>query len=261
VFDASRYPLAQESAYRPEDASIEVFRRVCRSRGISRAVLVHPSVYGADHRSYEDTLAANSDWLRGVAVVYPDEATTSDAQIERWNRLGTTGTRINRLFPSAPSQPERIVDRVKSLGWHVQVLTDITEDIALVKQISERNVPVVVDHFGHHSCRSLVASKGFKDLLSLMREGIAWVKFSAPYRVGARGSTWSTIQPVVDQLLQANAQRVVWGSDWPHPPNYKNPFSEPKEEDIGASIALWLPDAQLRRQVMETNPRSLYGVS
>lgn len=258
VFDAGRYPLADRSAYQPGLATIDAFRDVCRGRGIGKAVLVHPSVYGPDHCSYVDTLKAHADWLRGVAVVYPDDATTSDTQLEEWDRLGTVGARINRLFPNAPSLPDRIVDRVKPLGWHVQVLTDITEDIGLIKQIAQRDVPVVVDHFGHHPSGPLLAAAGFKDLLALMQEGVAWVKLSAPYRVGAQGAEWSAVRPLVDALLHANAHRVVWGSDWPHPPNPKHSFAEPAARDISASIASWLPDAQLRRQVMVLNPRCLY---
>ncbi|MGZ8138510.1 amidohydrolase family protein [Bordetella bronchiseptica] len=259
VFDASRYTLAAGSAYQPEDASLAAFRGVCRARGIGRAVLVHPSVYGADHSSYEDALAANGDWLRGVAVVYPDEATTPDARIEHWDLLGTAGTRINRLFPGAPQHPERIVERVKPFGWHVQVLTDIVEDIGLLRQIAARDVPVVVDHFGHHPHERLLRSAGWQDLLALVREGAAWVKLSAPYRVGAQGPTWAGAQALVDQLVQANPRQLVWGSDWPHPPDHRHPFPAPDQAAIGATIAQWLPDAPLRRQVMELNPLRLYG--
>ncbi|VDL08129.1 2-pyrone-4,6-dicarboxylic acid hydrolase [Bordetella pertussis] len=200
VFDASRYTLAAGSAYQPEDASLAAFRGVCRARGIGRAVLVHPSVYGADHSSYEDALAANGDWLRGVAVVYPDEATTPDARIEHWDLLGTAGTRINRLFPGAPQHPERIVERVKPFGWHVQVLTDIVEDIGLVRRIAARDVPVVVDHFGHHPHAQLLRSAGWQDLIALVRGGrpgsscrrrTGWARKARPGR--ARRRWWTSL--------------------------------------------------------------------
>lgn len=259
VFDSARYQLAPDCAYDPGDAPLSAFRATCNARGIRRGVLVHPSVYGADHSSFEDTLAAHNDWLRGVAVVYPDEALTPDAQIERWHALGARGTRINRLFPSAPRDVARVVDRVRPLGWHVQVLLDIVEDFDVVRQIVDRGLPVVIDHFGHHAADSLLGSPRFDDLLALLREGSAWVKLSAPYRLDPGAAPWGEVLRLADALLGANADRLVWGSDWPHPPNHKLPFDPPSEEAVTTSITDWLSDAALLERVMSTNPAALYG--
>ena len=259
VFDSARYRLAPDCAYAPGDAPLSAFRAICDARGVSRGVLVHPSVYGADHSSFEDTLAANNDWLRGVAVVYPDESITSDTRIERWHALGARGTRINRLFPSAPADVVRVVDRVRPLGWHVQVLLDIVDDFNVVRQIVDRGVPVVIDHFGHHAVDSLFESPRFGDLLALLREGRVWVKLSAPYRLDAGPAPWSQALRLADALIGANAERLVWGSDWPHPPNHKLPFDPPPEMALSASISEWLADAALLERVISINPATLYG--
>lgn len=259
-FDNARYPLTSSAAYKPHEASLAEFRALCETRGISRAVLVHPSVYGADHSSFEDALASDGDWLRGVAVVYPDERVTTDAQIERWNRLGTRGTRINRLFPDAPTDAETIMQRVKPFGWHVQVLIDLVEDIDLVKRIAATGVQVVVDHLGNHDPDELVRSAAFADLLALMREGTAWVKLSGAYRLQRTQGPWPSVGVVLDQLFQANDRQLVWGSDWPHPPNPSRPFPPPDVARVGETIRAWLKDSALLTRVMHENPERLYGV-
>jgi 2-pyrone-4,6-dicarboxylate lactonase len=258
VFDNSRYPLAPGCAYVPADAPLDTFRALCRSRGIGRAVLVHPSVYGADHTSFEDALTTDGDWLRGVAVVYPDQAVTSDAQIERWHTLGARGTRINRLFPGAPDNVDRVVDRVAPLGWHVQLLVDLVADIDIVRRIAARGVPVVIDHFGHHPVEALLASAAFADLLSLMREGLAWVKLSGAYRVQRTAGPWASVQPLVEALAGANDRQLVWGSDWPHPSSAVHPFPPPDEDEIGRTVAQWLQRSELADRVMRDNPARLY---
>ena len=257
VFD-SRYPLAPGCAYRPADAPMADFRALCVSRGIQRGVLVHPSVYGADHASFEDALVANGHWLRGVAVVYPDRATTADSKIELWHTLGARGTRVNRLFPGAPDDIDSVVDRVAPLGWHVQLLVDLVADIDIVRRIAARGVPVVIDHFGHHSVEALLKSGAFADLLALMREGLAWVKLSGGYRVQRTVGPWSSLEPLVDALAGANDRRLVWGSDWPHPSSAVHPFPHPGNEAIGDTVRLWLRNADLLRRVMQENPAHLY---
>lgn len=258
VFDNARYPLAPGGAYIPKDAPLDAFRKVCESGGIQRAVLVHPSVYEADHSSFEDALAANGDWLRGVAVVYPDATVTSDAQIARWHELGACGTRINRLFPGAPDDIESVVDRVKPFGWHIQLLVDLVEDLGLIKQIAASGIQVVIDHFGHHPVDELLRSSAFADLLSLMREGQVWVKLSGPYRLQRTEGPWRSLRPAVDALVAANSRRLVWGSDWPHPPNSRHPFPPPEPSEIRLTIAHWLDGPELLGRVMHENPSALY---
>src|SRR5690606_33892148 len=126
IFDqASTYPLAPTAAYVPTPATQEDYQALCKTYGIDRSVLVHPSVYGADHTSYEALMAAKTEW-RGVAVAH---AHTTDAEIERWNQLRTKGTRVNVLFSNGPSRKDidSIMDKVQPYGWHIQLFADLTE--------------------------------------------------------------------------------------------------------------------------------------
>ncbi len=258
IFDNDRYKLSPDCAYIPENAYLAAFRQLSQSSGVQRGVLVHPSVYAFDHSSFEDTLSSNSDWLRGVAVVNENENITSDAQIEYWDDLGACGTRINRLFPGAPANSDRVIERVRPFGWHIQVLVDIVRDISLISNIANKGVPLVIDHFGHHPAEKLIRSPKFFDLLALMREGNVWIKLSAPYRLDAGDSPWSMTRKLVDMFVRANPARLVWGSDWPHPQNHKSPFTVPESNSVYETIHNWFPDRELRRLIMSSNPAVLY---
>ena len=182
--DAATWPYAQPRSYTPTPAKLAHYRQMADTLGIERAVLVHPSVYGADHTSFEHVLAQCGPWMRGVAVVQPD---TPSAAIERWHALGARGTRCNALFAGGAALHDlpAIAQRVRGLDWHLQLLIDVAADPNAVNRVAELCLPVVVDHFGHVPAAQALASPGFNNLLALVREGRAWVKLSGAYRVSA----------------------------------------------------------------------------
>lgn len=254
VFESfSNYPLAAARSYTPTLAPLTAYKATALALGLTRAVLVHPSVYGSDHRSFEDTLRLNGEWMRGVAVVYPD---TSDHEISRWDDLGARGTRCNALFEGGAALQDlpRIVAKVKDFGWHLQVLMDVNKDPEVVVQMADLGVPLVIDHYGHVNAEEAMQSKGFSNLLALVREGRAWVKLSGAYRISAQRQHFGDVRPLTEALLKANSKRLVWGSDWPHPS-----IAAPMPNDghlINALLDCCSP-AQLH-QVLVENPTSLY---
>lgn len=251
--DPARHPFAQPRSYTPTRATLDDYRRMTATLGIDRAVLVHPSPYGRDHSSFEWMLTTCADWMRGVAVVYPD---TPDADIARWDRLGARGTRCNALFAGGASVAELagIVARVRPLGWHLQLLVDVSADPALVGRLCDLGVQVVVDHMGHVACDRALGDPGFANLLALVREGRAWVKLSGAYRVAAGPQRYGAVRPMVDALLAANPAQLLWGSDWPHPA-IQPPM--PNDGELADLLFDWLTPAQ-RRQVLVDNPSRLY---
>ncbi|WP_341644538.1 amidohydrolase family protein [Thauera sp. SDU_THAU2] len=209
--------------------------------------------YGKDHATFEDTLAACAGWMRGVAVVYDD---TPEEDIARWHALGARGTRCNALFSGGTSlsRMRAIADRVREHGWHLQLLVDVGADPDIVGRIADLGLPVVVDHFGHLPAESALESKGFQNLLSLVREGRAWVKLSGAYRISEQRKNYTDVAPLAEALLQANESRLVWGSDWPHP-SIAAPMAD--DTDILDALAGWLsPDQWIK--VLAENPRRLY---
>lgn len=255
IFDrVDEFPFYPKRAYTPDIAEQSAYDAMRHAYGIERAILVHPSVYGPDHRSYEFLLNKNKGWLRGVAVVHPD---TPDADIARWHQLGTRGTRINVLFENtlAREQIDTIIDKVKPYGWHIQLFGDLTKAPDLAAYIVERGLHVVVDHLGHAAPTELIQSPGFNNLQALMREGTGWVKLSAPYRLSTKAPHYPEVRAIVDALLSANPARAVWGTDWPHP---HMPGPMPNDGNLVDLIFDWLPDEQARRAVLVDNPTQLY---
>ncbi len=249
----SAFPYAEPRSYTPTQAPLAAYRAMADALGLERAVLVHPSVYGRDHTSFEHWLKICSGWMRGVAVVYPD---TPTADIERWHALGARGTRCNALFDGGVSADvlPRIVERVRDFGWHLQVLMDVSRDPQQVLALADLGVPLVVDHCGHVPATQALGSRGFQNLLALLREGQAWVKLSGLYRLTSQRSGFGDTLPLVEALLRANPAQLVWGSDWPHPA-----IAPPMVDDGHLVNALLdaCSDAELQ-QVLVDNPSRLY---
>ena len=247
------FPYSEPRSYTPTPAPLAAYRAMAGALGLERAVLVHPSVYGRDHSSFEHWLRRCGDWMRGVAVVDVD---TPQADIERWHALGARGTRCNALFDggvSADALP-RIVERVREFGWHLQILMDVSRDPRQVLALAELGVALVVDHCGHVAAEQALDSRGFANLLALLREGRAWVKLSGLYRLTPQRHGFSDTAPLVEALLRANPARLVWGSDWPHPA-----IAPPMVDDgdlVQALLDACGPDEL--QQVLVDNPTALY---
>lgn len=247
------FRFAEPRSYTPTPAPLDAYRAMADALGLERAVLVHPSVYGRDHTSFEYWLGRCRGWMRGVAVVHVD---TPEADIERWHVLGTRGTRCNVLFDGGVSadMAPRIVERVRDLGWHLQVLMDVAHDPRQVLTLADLGVPLVVDHCGHVPASQALDSLGFQNLLSLLREGRVWVKLSGLYRLTPQRLDFTDTIPLVEALLRANPSQLVWGSDWPHPA-----IAPPMVDDgdlLQALLDRCGPDAL--QQVLVENPARLY---
>lgn len=251
--DGGPFPFAEPRSYTPTPAPLAAYRAMADALGLTRAVLVHPSVYGRDHRSFEHWLARCSGWMRGVAVVDLD---TPAADIERWHALGARGTRCNALFDGgvAVEALPRIVERVRGFGWHLQVLMDVSRDPQQVLRLADFGVPLVVDHCGHVPATRALDSRGFQNLLALLREGRAWVKLSGLYRLTGQRRGFADTVPLVEALLRANPARLVWGSDWPHPA-----IAPPMVDDGDLLQALLDACSPVElQQVLVDNPTRLY---
>lgn len=251
--DPARYPYTQDRSYTPSLAPWAAFQKMNDAIGADRAVLVHPSVYGHDHRTLYDTLSAHSARLRAVGVLSKD---TNEAEIEKLHQAGTRGTRVNILFAggSQLADAEVLAKKIQPFGWHIQFLVDVSSQPEIPAWAAKLGVPVVFDHFGHPSTPD-VNDPGFQNMCALVKEGTAWVKLSGAYRVVDPANKWSAIAPFVDALLATRTDRLVWGTDWPHP---NIPAPMPNDGDIADAVFNWLPDEALRQQILIRNPEVLY---
>jgi predicted TIM-barrel fold metal-dependent hydrolase len=146
---------------------------------------------------------------------------------------------------------------VRDLGWHLQFLADVSQLPGLAPKVEALRLPVVFDHLGHVPAGKGIQDPGFQDLLTLLRDGVAWAKLSGAYRsTTTHHPPYRDVAPFAQALIAANPDRVLWGSDWPHP---SIPVPMPNDGDLVDMVMDWATDEALRRKLFVTNAEALYG--
>lgn len=255
-----RYPFSPKRLFTPPDVTVAQYRALLATLGVDRAVLVTPSVYGMNNERQLDALREMQGRWRGVAVVPTD---VGDAELQRLHAGGFRGVRVNLFAKSGLllGDLEQIAARVAGLGWHVQLHADARNLEEIVPRLRKLPVDVVFDHMGHVPAAAGVSHPGFQALLGLMQEGRFWAKLSAPYRLSELPYPYDDVTPFARALIAAAPDRMVWGSDWPHPavPGHMPAnFVMPNDGDLLDILALWTDDAVVQRKILADNPRRLY---
>lgn len=255
-----RYPLSPKRLFTPPDATLAQYRALLATLGIDDAVLVTPSVYGMNNERQLDTLKEMHGRWRGVAVVPTD---VPDAELERLHTAGFRGVRVNLFAKSGLvlEDLEAIAARVARLKWHVQLHVDARTIEEVAPRLRALPVDVVFDHMGHIPAAAGVSHPGFQAMLGLMKDGKFWAKLSAPYRLSELPYPYDDVTPFARALIAAAPDRLVWGSDWPHPavPGHMPAnFVMPNDGDLLDILALWTDDAAQQKKILVTNPRRLY---
>jgi predicted TIM-barrel fold metal-dependent hydrolase len=250
-----RFPYQSTAAYIPPDAVPRDYVRMLTTIGCRRAVLVQPSVYGADNSCMVAAMTSGEFDFRGVAVITEN---VGDAELDALHHAGTRGVRINVASKTAGltlEQAPRIAARVKPLGWHLQFLVRIGQSPAFESAIAQFPVACVIDHLAHVNVALGAQSPEFAALLRLARLDHVWFKLTAPYRLSSQGPHYPDVAPLAQALVAAAPDRCVWGTDWPHP----NATYMPNDGDLADALAEWFPDATIRHRLLVDNPARLYG--
>ena len=252
---AERFPYAPERRYTPADAPKEALAALHARLGLSRAVIVQASCHGTDNNAMLDGIAAAPDRLRGIAIV---DDSFSDSALERLHRGGVRGVRFNfvRHLGGAPDMRivRTVLDRIKPLGWHVVLHLDATDIADLTETISALPVPFVIDHMGRVDARLGIAQPAFQTLLAIASNDDCWIKVSGAERIAEPPFTGAV--PFAKALIAAIPDRVLWGTDFPHP-NLKHPVDE---ADLIDMLPAYADNAGLTK-LLVTNPARLYGFS
>jgi predicted TIM-barrel fold metal-dependent hydrolase len=210
---------------------------------------------------------------RGVAVI--DKSTSSGA-LDDMTSAGIRGVRLNLETNTAgkfdPDSAKTLLDatakQIAGRGWHIQFYTRLTTIEALSDQFAQMPFPLVFDHFGRATAAGGVSQPGFNALLGLVKAGRAYVKISGAYRCSEKAPDYADVMPLAQALVKANADRIVWGTDWPHPNSDAGrgkPLAEitaPFPIDDGLlfnQMAKWVPDSDTRKKILVDNPARLYG--
>ncbi|MFK4655575.1 putative TIM-barrel fold metal-dependent hydrolase [Bradyrhizobium japonicum] len=269
--DVEKFPFFAGRVYTPEPASPEEMAALHKALHVERVVIVTPSVYGTDNSSTLFGMKARGATARGVAVI--DDKTT-EAQLDAMQADGFRGSRIN-LATGGVSDPNvgrarftAAVERMKARGWHVQLYTTLPMISAIKELVLASPVPAVFDHFGGLEASLGPEQPGFSDLVALVKSGKAYVKISGAYRSSNLAPDYQDMVPYARALIAANPDRIVWGTDWPHPdsspvegrkPTDIAPFYQIEDGRLLNQLPVWAPDAEVRKNILVDNPARLYG--
>jgi 2-pyrone-4,6-dicarboxylate lactonase len=251
-----KFPYAPDRAYTPPDSGIDDFEVLQQRLGLSRAVFVQASCHGTDDAAMVDALIRGHGRYAGVAMI--DES-FSHADIASLHDAGVRGTRFNFVahLGGAPELPVfwRIVNRVEPFGWHIVLHFDAKDLPAYADLLDDMPTPYVIDHMARVDASAGLDQEPFRALLGLMADERCWVKISGAERLTAGGTPpYDDVVPFARALVAAAPDRVLWGTDWPHP----NVRHMPDDGDLVDLLVAYAPDAALREQILVTNPTRLY---
>ncbi|HYL24700.1 MAG TPA: amidohydrolase family protein [Burkholderiales bacterium] len=266
------FPMSPGRIYTPEPALPQEMAELHRALHMRRVVIVTPSVYGTDNSATLWGMTARGPDARGVAVI---DDKTPQAELDAMGRAGIRGIRINLATGGKTADPaaarkrfQDAAERIKSRGWHVQMYTTL-DVVSAIKDLALASpVPVVFDHFGRAQASLGVEQPGFADLVGLVRAGKAYVKISGAYRISKQAPDYADATAMARALIAANPQRILWGTDWPHPnsdplPGYGamdvRPYFAIDDGRLLNQLPVWAPDAATRQAILVDNPARLYG--
>jgi len=251
---AARFPYAPDRSYTPADAPKEALAALHAHLGIGRAVIVQASCHGTDNAAMLDAIAAAPDRTRGVAIV---DATFDDRQLGALHAGGVRGVRFNfvRHLGGAPDMGvfNRVVERIAPLGWHVVLHLDAADIVALSPMMRALPVAFVIDHMGRVDASLGAQQPAVDALIELSRLETCWIKLSGAERISA--PPFTAAMPIARRLLEAIPDRVLWGTDFPHP-NLKIAVDEVDLVDL---VPAFTETGEAQRRLLVDNPARLYG--
>ena len=251
---AAKFPYAAGRRYTPEDAPKEALAALHAHLGIERTVIVQASCHGSDNRAMLDAIAANPARSRGIAIV---DENVSDKDFAALDRGGIRGVRFNfvRHLGGAPDPAafRHIIARVKPLGWHIVLHLDGSDIIPNGDLMRQLPLPFVIDHMGRVDSAAGTGQPAFRALLELAKLEHCWIKVCGAERISP--PPYAAAVPFARALVEASPDRVLWGTDFPHP-NLDHAVDEADLVDLIPRVAI---TATAQRKLLVDNPARLYG--
>ncbi|WP_236844481.1 amidohydrolase [Bordetella sp. 15P40C-2] len=269
IGDRARYPMVGDRHYTPDVACVSNLQQHMDALGLTRAVIVQPSVYGTDNSCMLDALHAMNGAARGVAVL---DREAPDALLHAFDACGVRGLRLN-LESSGSLDVTRMredlqawAQRLQPLGWHLQVYASLGVIAQAAPVLAELSVPVVLDHFAGVLAGTSLEDANVQTVLRLISTGAAYVKLSAPYRIDPSQTADEAVTALAAAFIASNPDRVLWASDWPH--TNREPGKSPHEvsayrrigtQKLAQGIDSWFADEAIRQRVLVSNAARLYA--
>jgi predicted TIM-barrel fold metal-dependent hydrolase len=254
----THFKVDPNSTLRPGDASVADYRLLQKRIGTSRNVIVQPSTYGIFNDGLIEALGECGPTARGVAVV---NTSVTDDELKKLHAAGVRGVRFNLATPGGATNMEMlepVAKRVAPLGWHIQFNMLADTAVAAKDVLNRLPCPIVFDHLAHLPEPAGISHPAFAVVVDLLQKGKAWLKLSGAYadtKIGPPSYADSTA--VAQAYVKAAPDRLVWGSDWPHPTEQSKTL--PDDALLFDLLAEWAPDEKARNLILVDNPAKLYG--
>mgnify|MGYP001258247060 CR=1 FL=1 len=252
-----KFPYAANRTFTPADAPKEDLFRLHAFLGFERGVFVHSTCHGSDHAVLVDMLAAGEGRYRGVALIQP---TTPQVEVDCLDEAGVRGVRLHFFFshlaaPMSRDDMRKVIELVAPHGWHIAMHLGGHGLLEQYDFIASIEAPVVIDHIGRIDVEEGLNGKAFSALRRLLDRGNVWVKLSGTDRISKQKYRYADAVPFARNLAAHAPERVVWGTDWPHP----NHNAVPNDGELVDLIAEIAPDARTRQLMLVDNPAKLFG--
>jgi len=254
---AEKYPYPATRGYTPPDCPVETYASVLNTLGIERSVIVHGGANGTNNLVTRDAIAFMGDNCRGIAVVDPD---ITDEELSDLDQVGFRGIRLSTHVKGGigTDHLDAFAPRIRELGWHVLLHLDHADElIALAPKLKQLKIGVVVDHLARVRGSAGVQNEAFQCLLDLLvNTDFCWTKISSWYRLSDQTAPYGDMEPMAKALIEARVDRLLWGTNWPHPV-YQG--SMPNDGDLLDQFMEWAGDEKTWTKILVDNPAQLYG--
>ena len=256
IYDAERFSPARPGSRMQAHATVEDYRRLQKRIGTERTVIVQPAAYGTDNRVTLDAIAQLGN-ARGVAVVFPD---VSNAELDKLHKGGVRGIRFTVFDPATAvtkiEMIEPLAKRMADIGWHVQIHMRGDQIVANADLLRRLPSVIVIDHMGRVPFPDGTTHGSFKVVCDLIDKGKTWLKLSGAYQDTTVGPpTYADATGLAQAYVKAAPERMIWGSDWPHPTEQH----KPNDALLFDLLSTWAPAATTRQRILVDNPETLYG--
>lgn len=251
------YPYDPNRSYTPPDAPLEAFRALHAKLGVERAVIVNASVHGTDNRVALNAIAQSNGAYRAVANL---DGSIDEKGLEALDKGGFRGCRFNfvRHLGGVPDMKvfDRLVSMVAPLGWHIDLHFDAIDLPEYAPMLARLPLPYTIDHMGRVKASDGMDQEPFRILVDLLAsDEKCWVKVCGSERVSSDGPPFHDAVPFARKLAETAPDRIIWGTDWPHP----NVKVMPNDGDLVDLIPLFAPEPELQRKILVDNPARLFG--
>jgi predicted TIM-barrel fold metal-dependent hydrolase len=260
IYDQARFPMPPSKRVAPSTATVADYRLLQKRIGTTRVVVVQPRNYATENAVTLDALAQFAPNARGIAVVHP---TVTDVELKRFNQAGIRGIRFSLGDPATavvkPDMVEPLAKRVVNFGWHVQLNVEGEQIVEFEAMLRRLPTQLVFDHLAHPPLPAGIDHRSHAIVRDLIDKDRAWVKLSGAYSNSKVGPpSYPEATTIAQAFVKAAPERLVWGSDWPHPGVRE---TKPDDALLFDLLTEWAPEEATRNMILVRNPEVLYGFS